>query len=313
MRNQFLLLFLLIVFFGNAQTKKHSIFDSIKNTDQLNVVLKGFPKLQNIKIGDFKDVKISRDKNDNFLKLTDSFHLQPFYLADFDNNGYTDVFLSQQKEGWNARVIMVYPNDSFNIVPIYRLNFSLLFVNIGNNLSQPSLQCRRLEGFLNLNEAKNEMAKKIHFDTLIYKFGSFIEYNAHPDTSSFKQIEFSSNPTHRGSKAEMSINANKIATKFVYKFVDNQDKPIHFTSNIPSETINELEQLINYINISKLKDAYINLSAMDASRIKLHIKTTGLDKTINIYAEDGTFGLQLLQEKLYSIFSNAKWTEVTEK
>ncbi|WP_419487875.1 hypothetical protein [Chryseobacterium bernardetii] len=83
-----------------------------------------------------------------------------------------------------------------------------------------------------------------------------------------------------------------------------------FKSKIKISDFNTIEELLNYINFSKLKDFY-SVSSTDNPTSELTITYgNGKTKKIQDYGLAGTYGLKKLYDLLFDLRFNQDWKRI---
>src|SRR5690242_18288850 len=120
--------------------------------------------------------------NSNCKTVSDSLHCTPWFKADLDNNGHTDLVVIG---GWDNHAIFCILDSGNNRYAISRLTRKIfqnctfpVFKKIGNN---------NLLLYYRVNEP---LPGNIKVDTLIYKFGDFVEYHFSSANNDIEKIEF---------------------------------------------------------------------------------------------------------------------------
>lgn len=230
------------------------------------------------------------------LSITES-----FYKADFDQNGYTDLLVFGNTNGYSLDMlaIMSYPNDSLSIQPLYtgEFDFALPKVNTNGTVSLYSYSGDEVTGTL-----------------LTHKYGSFIEYNNRPASYTIDSISFGTTPCF-GTCPVFSMKLTKKG-KSVYeakKFNNPKteafasEKSQLYTTDLKAEHWNELTSLLNYMDFTALKDEY-RVYYTDAQTAVLTIYyNNGKVKHISDYGLHGTLGLEQLYNKLYELRFTENW------
>jgi hypothetical protein len=156
------------------------------------------------------------------------------------------------------------------------------------------------------NDYDNETDKDIVFkpDTLILKYGGFIEYNSVPKEIDFNEIKISSSPCYGNCPIfELTISKTK---KAIYNAKENNKLTGIYKSNLEDKVFADLVGLLIYINIDSLKNDY-KIGWTDNPSIDIEIKYNGLSKKIHDYGLEGTFGLKHLYEVLYKLKATQDW------
>ncbi|MES2427135.1 MAG: hypothetical protein V4560_09180 [Bacteroidota bacterium] len=168
-------------------------------------------------------------------------------------------------------------------------------------------------------------------DTLVYKYGNFVEFNKEPSNYKIDSITFSSlwgwfghgntprkNPDYVDRVIEIDRSGNAVLTNnkdFVYYILAKGEKKPHdpgtvsgtFKTKLKNTDLEAIYHLINYLSIKKLNDVYA-VRWSDATSSYIRIKfTDGSVKYIADYGGSGTFGLRDLFSKFYALIKNQDW------
>ena len=168
-------------------------------------------------------------------------------------------------------------------------------------------------------------------DTLIYKYGNFVEFNKEPSNYKIDSITFSSlwgwygwegtpkkNPEYVDRVMKIGRSGRAVLTnnkEFVYYVLaKGQKKPRDpstvsgiFKTQIKQADLEEIYNLINYLSIKKLKDTYA-VGWTDDTSSYIRIKfTDGSVKYIADYGGVGTYGLRNLFSKFYALIKTQDW------
>jgi hypothetical protein len=155
--------------------------------------------------------------------------------------------------------------------------------------------------------ANNKTERHLKIDTLIYKFGGFIEYNHAPAKHQIQKIEYLTDGCEgRCPIFYLEIDKNGEAIYNAIKFNDLEGE---YVAKIDSIRFKELIDILNYIDFPKLDTSYSVSWTCDAS-IDLEITyNNGLKKTIHDYALVGTYGLSQTYRILSNLRENQKWVK----
>lgn len=160
---------------------------------------------------------------------------------------------------------------------------------------QKQVQVKNTRGFKSVPE----------IDTLIYKYGGFVEWNPHPSSYAIDSIEFRTSACF-GSCPVFSIDMDKNGNA-VYNAQVYNSKRGKFTATLKNENLNEIAGLINYISVKDLNNNY-KVSWTDDQTCWLRIRfSDGSVKEISDYGLKGTFGLRLLYSMFFDLRSNQDW------
>ena len=224
-----------------------SIFFSCKKETKTNFIPTKIDSLSSIsEVENFiKSIDSSFTKDNYRLEmLKDStLSMQPYCKGDFDNNGYTDLFVAgKYKYGrMYPYVFMNYGNDSINH---FRSNES------GTKVI-PKIIRKNNQDFLVI---KRDATFNFSIDTLIYKHDNLIHYNRKPKKYKIEKISF--NGFDIRGEYEIVINQNLKATFKLSKGIN--DTLYHYKAQrkISSNEYNELIDLLNYMDFPSLEKIY---------------------------------------------------------
>jgi Domain of unknown function (DUF6438) len=142
-------------------------------------------------------------------------------------------------------------------------------------------------------------------DTLVYKFGHFVELNKSKTNYKIDSILFHSGKCY-GSCPNFTIKLNRNRDA-VYIAGDYSSKMGTFKSQITAIELNEIENIIAYIHVKKLKNRY-SVNWTDDATCTLTVKfSDGTVKQISDYGERGTFGLKAIYSIFFTLTSNQDW------
>ncbi|MDI1255441.1 MAG: DUF6438 domain-containing protein [Flavobacterium sp.] len=297
-----------------GQNKKHVIVKTKIDSLESNVEVEKFitsidTSIKNFKIQKITDFKDRFSKSDFCKSKADSLNIdKSFYKADFDNNGYNDLLVIIDYYDFTVLVIYGNANHNFKIEPLTRRSFQdCVFPKI-----------REIDGVAVIdfyhknydwnNKSKNELVK----NTLIHKYGDFVEYNPEISKHTIKKIEFETTGCFGTCPVfNLVIDQNRIA-KFdanMYNRPNRKAKEIKgkFSTEIKEKEFNEIVDLLNYIDFPNLKNEY-SVDWTDDQSCTLKITyDDDVTKTINDYGMIGTYGLDRVYKMLYSLRFNQNW------
>lgn len=294
--NLLLLLCSLIAISGRANT-----IDELKTNEEVEHFLHKADK-------DFKDFSLSDIKMiyiDSIQRhLADSLGVRVWQKADLDNNGLTDLLVNGNWNGSDNHLIAVL--DMGKSVAVRDLNrgfFDNNYFPVITSLQGQTILI--LHKGLTFSWNINEHSHIVRTDSLVYKFGDFVELNHRPANYSIQQIEFSTTECFGSCPVfELKINANRNASYHAQQYNDLSGK---FNTLIDTIHLKELIDILNYLDFPKLKDNYEVNWTDDQSCTLVVTYDNGKKKTISDYGEIGTNGLSLLYSKLFALRKNQQW------
>ena len=273
-----------------------SIFFSCKKETKTNFIPTKIDSLSSIsEVENFiKSIDSSFTKDNYRLEmLKDStLSMQPYCKGDFDNNGYTDLFVAgKYKYGrMYPYVFMNYGNDSINH---FRSNES------GTKVI-PKVIRKNNQDFLVI---KRDATFNFSIDTLIYKHDNLIHYNRKPKKYKIEKISF--NGFDIRGEYDIIIDQNRYTSFKLSKGI--YDTLYYYKANrkiLPKE-YNELIELLNYMDFPSLEKIYFQRGTTGHTICELKI-TYNNGKT-KFILDDGMENHYSLKT-LYSKFEDLKDT-----
>ncbi|WP_429384055.1 hypothetical protein [Mucilaginibacter sp. UYCu711] len=257
------------------------------------------------KVNSWQKIDFNTDKNTDLLVEVLDSNYPPTYLIAIDI-GYNQF-----------QLIHLGLREGDKIVDIIKDNEVPLIVFSSSSYIYP-------KGYL-------PKKKETHLDTLIYKFGGFVELNRDPSHYKIDSITFSSlwgwygrenTPPKFVEKPDNMIVINHSGkavltnnrTNVFYTVAKGQKPPRDpkttvgvFKGKIKKADLEEIYNLINYISIKKLNDRYtIYVTDLDSSYLCIKF-ADGSVKLIADYGNQATWGLRSLFSKLYALRGNQNW------
>lgn len=303
---EFILLLLLSnLTFGNT-------IDDLKTTKQVENFIKTVNK-------DFAKVRLDFDRANFRIESVDSIYsnikcveifksseIKNWEKIDINNDGLTDLLFIPHYFGYSQYVIIDKGNESFQLIRLIDDFDSCEFIKPIKVENKNQIWIIKVIMHPFGYVRKNTEEENVKIDTLTFRYNSFIELNNKKIKKlKIESIEVKTSGCFGTSPVlELRLDKNGKAefnglgyTKFIGKS----------TSTIDLTKMNEIMELINYIEIKKLKDEY-SVNWTDDMTINLKIKfKDGLVKEINDYGLRGTFGLTALYNKLIKIGTETEW------
>ena len=142
-------------------------------------------------------------------------------------------------------------------------------------------------------------------DTLIYKYGGFIELNTGQFSPPVKSIFFETTLCF-GSCPVFKLNILEDRTAYYLADMYN-NRQGNFRTTIRAKELREILDLIKYLNIPALKNNYeVHATDLPSSTIKIYF-FDGSRKEIRDYGLQGTLGLVRLYRLLFALRDNQNW------
>jgi len=144
-------------------------------------------------------------------------------------------------------------------------------------------------------------------DTLIYKFGGFIELNKNNKSiPTIKSIYYETTPCF-GTCPFFTLNIFNDGSAYYIRHENLEETSGNFRGKINSIQLNEIIALLNYISVCNLENEYsVNATDMQSCKLKVYF-SDGYVKEINDYGLQGTLGLVRLYDLLFALRFNQEW------
>ena len=232
----------------------------------------------------------------NMTTDTSSFGKGKFFKIDLDNNGLTDLVVN----GEYLFSVHDIGNGKYESYFIDDIVYPYILTNIIFKDISPLLVINKH----NRNYRIKDRGPKL--DTLIFKYGTFIEYNSAPSNLEVEEISLTTLGCYGSCPVfELTILSNRQASYNAIKY--NDGKKGKYKANIDTTAFNNLLQIINYINLPAL-ESYYTIIASDGESFTLEIKyNNGQTKRISEDDARGIFGLRNLYKQLYALPNTQKW------
>ncbi|MEN8194327.1 MAG: DUF6438 domain-containing protein, partial [Bacteroidota bacterium] len=317
--------FTLATCFGQSSTiitpsnklKGETRIDSLNSEKEVEEFIRSlddrYKKVKVIKAGDFK-YSHSTFRDSLYKTIADSLEINSsYYKADFDNNGYTDLFVTNTFNGFSVFIITNYGNNNYKTNIIFRRTFhKIIFPKIVYSNGIPLIECHwvKEQEWSKYNFNKYELEKEL----LVYKFESVIEYNENPSNYEIENIFFYTSKCYGPCPSfELEIDSSREA--YFNAISDNRIKRgeselrgEYFTT-IDSIHYNKLIEILNYLSFEKLKHSY-SVNWFDDQDCLLEIVYgEGKIKRIDDYGLIGTYGLRKVYRLLFDLRFNQNWNK----
>ncbi len=239
----------------------------------------------------------------DFIKqhIADSLGVKLWQKVDFDNNGKTDLLVYLNTSGQDYLTAIIDEGESFSIHFISKWPFqNIYFPVIKIAGTTPELLLYKICSYCH---SKNEGITLP--DTLIYKFGNFIEPPNSSASHHIEKIEYSTSRCYGTCPVfSLSIDNTRKASYNAEMYNDTTGK---FSGTIDTMHYNKIVTLLNYINFTRLRDDY-QVNWTDDQTCTLTVTYDGgKTKKISDYGEIGTHGLSMLYGLLFDLRKNQRW------
>jgi len=238
--------------------------------------------------------------NKDFFETLDTltYSKDAFYKLDLDNNGLTDLLIY----GKYLFAVTDSGNGHYKCHFIDRGAFMSDKYTLINIIYQDKIPLLIIGGISEFEEKKIEKDK---IDTLILKFGDFVEFNSKTDNLKIKEIKLKTSGCFgRCPIFEITVLSDRSATYNAIKFNDRQGL---FKAKIDSISFYKLLKTINYIKLLSLKD-YYSVDWTDDETVDIEVLyDNGRLKRISDYGAIGTFGLENLYNQIFGLRTTQGW------
>jgi|SRR5690554_1901345 len=297
---------LLIIFIFTSTFVSANQIDSLKSSkDVEEFAKKVYPKFTEFKWSEFKIISTEEVRAKISCKEGyDLLIMKNWEKVDITNDGKTDLILTAY---WGTTLY------SYAIVDKGNNNFKTyrLSKNVFDNceLFKPIKKddLNYLKTYIKKQEEVGlmEYEELIIKDTLVFKFQEFVELNKNPTKYRIKEIEFQTSGCYGSCPVfNLKINYKGNAEFNGQAYIKHKGKS---ENKIPINLFNEIQELLEYIEVKKLKDNY-SVAWTDDQTSYLTIRfNDNSTKKIRDYGMIGTFGLMAVYSKLIEIGKETEW------
>jgi hypothetical protein len=230
-------------------------------------------------------------------EASDSLHCKAWFKTDFDNNNFTDLLVVGNWDNHAVFCILDSGNNHFAINRLTRKVFQ--------NCTFPVLKTIGTDNVILYYSLDEPKADNLEVDTLVYKFGDFVEYNSSAKNYTIQKIEFAAKGClSECSQFKLIVDSNKNAE---YNAIRFNKKYGEFKGVVDKPHYMELIQLLNYINFPSLKNIYQVDWKDDQSGVLKITYDNGKVKMIYDDGLHGTFGLERVYKILFGLRDNQEW------
>lgn len=267
-------------------------------------------------------------KLESYKLIADSLKMKYWYKEDFNSDTHADLLAygSYKQGAYSHPVLLAVIDEGSGIYKLHGLSnvgirdFGTFFPIIKKNNSEVLLiryQTLETDSFMINLELNYKMQLsdveiirsfisnsdfKIFSDTLVYKYGSFIEYNSVPIKEKITEFRFLN---HCGMIScfvmDIRLKPNGEAEVYVGDYYEEKQ---NYKFNLNDSLVNQIFGLITYIDPSKLRNDYSDLITDDAAVTTFYTNEDGTVKEVYDYGASGTFGLKRLYEIMFEFEHN---------
>lgn len=295
---------LLLSITSKGQTK----IDDIKNdSDVVRFVefygYKYNKKWKNVALG-FDFTQFSKHLNKEQIYFTDSVGKQKWIVSDFNGDGKNDLIFYGRIYYTQAAVIAFIsePSDSISCTSLG----NILTMSYPSSIYELKMDGRNLLqlGVFYKRNVPGDWIKSFESDTLIYKYGGFVEYRESPGkVFEFDSIIYkTSSPWGNWSfPSKMTLYSDGTIKLYLNNTLLSGDSLKYSKAKI--EQIENLKAILGYVDFPNLNSEYSLYMVSDLTTATTEVYYKGKMKGIEDYGMHGTYGLSLLYAKFYEIMS----------
>ncbi|WP_460578230.1 DUF6438 domain-containing protein [Hymenobacter coalescens] len=250
-----------------------------------------------------------------FAPLTVAGRPQPWVAADVDGNGYTDLLvLGKARNCPSAQLLMAVGPQRYQ---------PLGFTSRGLGACQLPV-VTRVEGRPAIvlyhhvtprNGRESDAPLQPQRDTLVFRHGGLIEYNARPVRRRIERISFAAGSCY-GSCPVFTLEIDAPGQARYHLLEESGARPGPpgwFAASIDAASWKELTALIDYLPLPSLTGRYA-VPATDHPTVLLTITYDGGQQTSVVdYGLAASAGLRLLYDKLYQLRLSQQWQPTTAR
>jgi hypothetical protein len=272
--------FITVVFVLISLSCTGNEIDNLKTIDDVNAFLKSKIFDKNISFFD----KIQHDPTSKYDKVR-------FMKIDLNNDGRTDL--------------LVNGNDLFAVIDDGTKDFKFCFVDL--SFSERKFFLMDIDaaaGQTKIIVKSHGPDRPPELDTLVFKFDGVVEYNKTPDNTGISRIVFYTTIcTGECPVFKISLQPDGIAEYNALRYNATEG---NFICRMNDGYLNEIFDLVKYINLRKLADHYSAPQGAQGGYLVVKYKN-GLTKFIKDDGLAGTFGLQRMYDLLFQLRDTQKW------
>ena len=284
--------------------------DNLKTTkDVIEFVKMVYPEYGIIRHKDFKygifDIE-SIDSIYNQLKCKEILkidEIKNWQKIDINNDGFTDLIFISHYYGYTQNLIIDKGKEGFKLIRNIIDFDECEYIKPIKVRNKNELLIRKVNLPFDFDD---NIEKYVKLDTLTYKYDSFVELNDKEIIDNkIKLIEIKTNFCYGTCPVfKLTINKNGLSEFDGVEYTNFKGKSV---KQLDQRIVDELFDLVNYIEIKKLND-YYEVNYTDASTATLDIFfEDGSIKKIKDYGLSGTYGLSALYSKLTKLGTESQW------
>jgi len=229
----------------------------------------------------------------------DKWKIMNWERFDFNGDGRNDLFAYGHQADYFVIIIIDNGDGTYKPLHIYNRNFYECTIAKPVHINHVPLLLYNGKTVIGFNEGEHWTT-----DTLVYKYGDFVEYNKRPSLYHITSIKFE---THGGMNPEpdsypprtLQISAISDSATFTL-FYQQKPKEVHKT-RLDKNAVQQITGLLGYLSIKKAPPYYYS-GAMDAGQDELTVTfSNGSTKTITDGGDSAWFGFTYLESIFYKM------------
>ena len=237
--------------------------------------------------------------NPNF----DSLKHRKWDVADFNKDGKADLLITGTNDDIRnlAYVVLTTADSKYDVKDLTPGGYFLIPISVVQKVGDDNIIILR-----------QSVSNKEWSDTMVYKFGSFLKYNASPKTKKISLLHYTSTGCLGSCPIYKLIIDSSTATLEATRLEDllrppNDSLQGTYYSKLDREKFNELNDLVNYIDLLSLKSLYtVSITDQSTGIIEV-VFTDGSFKRIDDYGKVGTRNLEIFHEYLDKLRFTQSW------
>jgi hypothetical protein len=291
--------FFLLLFFFPSFLFANKIDELVTNED-VEAFLQGQNKgFQNFYVAQLKELY----PDSSYLRLADSLGVKAWQKKDFNKDGVSDL-LVYGLLGIHHYLLAVIDEGK-------KYSFCYLNRGLSGNPFLPVIKdINGMPAILLHNSCvfcKVQTKKITGTDTLVYRFGNFIEINRDEHIYSIEKIQFSTKKCFEDCPIfELEIKADK---GIAYSARENNPQNGNFTTVMDTISYISLVGLLNYIDFPSLQNSYWADWTDDQTGDLIITYDHGKTKSIHDRGLAGSYGLFELYNQLFELRKSQKWKQ----
>jgi hypothetical protein len=293
---------------SNAHTTQHNYIDSIQTAKQIEDLL---PKIDANYTGFLVNQEM-KFKDWRYQERSNTLGVKPWQKMDFDKNGLMDMVVIGRLEKFGGHTVLCILDKGKDRYEIKHLPATDEFFAC----SFPVLEAKNGQNLIHYYTQKGGRGRKHKPEKvqLVYRYGDFIEYTNAKTQHKIEKIEYEALFGCFGSCPvfDIAIQHDKSVIWYALNRYDIKNTAFQgkYKTTVSDAQYKEMSDLLNYIDLEKLKDKYAVRWTDDQTATLIITYDNGKVKSIQDYGMRGTFGLSRLYELMRSLRENSQWTKI---